>query len=110
VTVVHLQIERNGGDHHAGQPAEHEDDDEAENEEQRRKGDHLRPEVDAFSGRELRSGERDVTKPPLVRPGIDQEGTIEQHPAEQINPIAKGVQPRERDRSRPHLAQPDLQS
>ena len=58
-------------------------------------GDHLRPDVGALAGRELRARQRRIGEPADVRPDVEQERDPQQQPAEQVHEVAEGVEARE---------------
>jgi hypothetical protein len=65
-------------------------------------GDHLRPDIGALARRIFRAGQRHIGEPAGFRTDVEQEGDPQEDAAEQIDPVAEGVEPRKGDVSRPH--------
>ena len=63
-------------------------------------GDHLRPDVGALADAILRAGQRHIAEPAGVRAAVDEEGDPQHHAAEQIDPVAEGVEARKGDGAR----------
>jgi hypothetical protein len=65
-------------------------------------GNQLRPNVGALARRIFGPGERHIGEPAGLGADVHQEGDPEENAAEQVNPVAEGIEPRERDVARAH--------
>jgi hypothetical protein len=65
-------------------------------------GDHLRPDIGALFRREREEGQRNVGEAAGVGRDLDRERDQDHQPAEQVEPVAERVEPREGDFARAH--------